>query len=74
VTSFKALELRKSRLDSQAEENLLSADDCIEGRYDIDTVLGRGPLGQVYKAKDRETGRYAALKAIHPKFYESPFD
>jgi serine/threonine protein kinase len=74
VTSFKALELRKSRLDSQAEENLLSADDCIEGRYDIDTVLGRGPLGQVYKAKDRETGRYAALKAIHPKLYESPSD
>ena len=74
VTSFKALELRKSRLASQSEENLLSADDCIEGRYDVDTVLGRGPLGQVYKAKDRETGRYAALKVIHPKLYESASD
>ena len=43
VTSFKALELRKSRLDSATEESLLSSEDKIAGRYEIDTLLGREP-------------------------------
>ncbi|MGB0648429.1 MAG: serine/threonine protein kinase, partial [Bradymonadia bacterium] len=74
VTSFKALELRKSRLDASSEESLLPSDDKIAGRYEIDTLLGRGPLGQVYKARDLETGRFVALKALSPKLYESASD
>ena len=74
VTSFKALELRKSRLDSMRNENFLSSDDCVDSRYDIQMFVGQGPLGQVYKARDRETGRATALKAIDPKFYENASD
>ena len=74
VTSFKALELRKNRLDASTEENLLSLEDKIANRYEIETLVGRGPLGQVYKARDLETGRFVALKALFPKLYESASD
>ena len=70
VTSFKALELRKKRLDSVDGNQFLSSDDNVDGRYEVQTFLGQGALGQAYKARDRETGRFAALKVIDPRFYE----
>ena len=71
VTSFQALELRKTRLESMQRELLLATEDVIDGRFEIDSFIGRGVFGQVFKARDRETGRDVALKAIYPKFYET---
>ena len=36
------------------------------GKYHIDSILGRGTMGIVYKATDETTQRTVAIKAIHP--------
>ena len=36
------------------------------GKYRIDSILGRGTMGIVYKATDETTQRTVAIKAIHP--------
>ena len=34
--------------------------------YFIESVIGSGSIGQVYKIKDKKTGEYLALKVVHP--------
>lgn len=36
------------------------------GKYHIDSILGRGTMGIVYKATDETSQRTVAIKAIHP--------
>ena len=38
-----------------------------EGRYEIESVLGEGGFGVVFKAKQIATGQSVALKVMHPK-------
>jgi serine/threonine protein kinase len=42
------------------------------GKYEIQTLLGKGASGSVYLAKDTFTGRQVALKTIEPEVFRDP--
>src|SRR5436190_22797112 len=42
------------------------------GKYDVQTLLGKGATGTVYLAKDTFTGKDVALKTIEPEVFRDP--
>ncbi len=74
VTAFRALDLRRQRAQELSEGQGYSVGDSIDGRYEILDVVGRGPLGTVYRASEAETGLVVALKAIHPQVASADAD
>jgi len=40
----------------------------VADRYEIRSMVGKGGMGQVFKALDRASGREVALKTLHPKY------
>jgi serine/threonine-protein kinase len=47
-----------------------SGDDI--GDYAVHEVLGRGAMGEVYRAEDKATGESAAIKVLHPMVLSEP--
>ena len=50
-----------------AASDQLTAGSLLAGRYEILQLLGRGGMGAVYKAKDKELDRVIAVKLIRPE-------
>jgi non-specific serine/threonine protein kinase len=42
----------------------------IGNRFEIQGLLGRGGMGEVYRATDTQTGERVAVKALHPEILE----
>jgi len=52
--------------------NLLEIGTVLGSRYEILELLGKGGMGAVYKAADREVNRIVALKVIRPDMAMNP--
>ena len=42
----------------------------VAGRFEIQDLLGRGGMGDVYHATDTQTGETIAVKALNPEVLE----
>jgi serine/threonine protein kinase len=50
----------------------LASGTAIDNEYEIIKKLGRGGMGEVYRALDRKLGRQVAVKALPPEFSSDP--
>jgi eukaryotic-like serine/threonine-protein kinase len=50
----------------------IKAGDVLAGRYEVRGAIGTGPLGVVFRVRDREADVELALKVIAPNLLQSP--
>lgn len=56
---------------SAASHATLSPGAVLGERFEIESVIGEGAMGVVYRAKDRSVGRPAAVKVLHKHLVQS---
>jgi serine/threonine-protein kinase len=49
----------------------LGAGSVLDGRWRVETLLGTGGMGSVYRAEHVHVGRKAAVKVLHPDLWRS---
>jgi serine/threonine protein kinase len=49
-----------------------SAGEILDSRFQLISLLGRGGMGDVYRAFDSRTGRHVAVKVIRREFADDP--
>lgn len=57
---------RDEAVDNRGAESAESSGGVVDGRYELGSVLGRGAMSTVYRAKDLRLGREVALKLFLP--------
>jgi serine/threonine protein kinase len=70
TTSFRALEKRRLRAAKVAEKLPFAIGDVVRSRYEVRDLVGRGPLGVVYRVHDQEIEVDVALKVFDPALLE----
>jgi serine/threonine-protein kinase len=58
----------QARQDSQRVDKLIG--EVLANRYQIESRLGEGAMGSVYKARHIKVGRPFAVKVLHPRLLE----
>ena len=58
----------QARQDSQRVDKLIG--EVLANRYQIESRLGEGAMGSVYRAKHIKVGRPFAVKVLHPRLLE----
>ena len=61
-----------SRLGQVHGDELSGTSQLLGGRYVLSGLLGRGSMGQVFAATDRDSGARVAVKVLHPELVGDP--
>jgi CheY-like chemotaxis protein len=52
--------------------DILHTGEVFAGRYEVQGLIGRGGMGAVYRARDRELGEEIAIKTLRPELTTDP--
>jgi serine/threonine protein kinase len=58
--------------DEEEPAHFFSPGYVLGGRYRIDSFLGSGGMGEVYRAFDEETAEWIAIKILRPELASRP--
>ncbi len=61
-----------SRRGSKSDPDPIEGRRIADGKYVIESLIGAGAAGAVYKATHRELRRTVAIKVLHPHYQEDP--